>query len=66
MNSVVPIGNDLHPDLRGARVLAAPLGHLRQLAACPRAKFRRQSNLQGLRARGVRTIVLSPALQKSR
>jgi hypothetical protein len=44
MNAVVRIGNDFQPDLGGARVFAAALGHQRKLAACPRTKLGRQPN----------------------
>jgi hypothetical protein len=44
MNAVVRIGNDFQPDLGGARVFAAALGHQRKLAACLRAELRRQPN----------------------
>ncbi len=66
MNAVARIGGDFQPDLGGARVFAAALGHQRQLAARHRAEFGGQPNLQSLRARGVRAIVLPAALEKSR
>jgi hypothetical protein len=66
MYAVVQIGNDFQPDLGGARVFAAALGHQRKLAARLRAQFRRQPNLQSLRASGMRAIVLPPAVEKSR
>src|SRR2546427_766466 len=42
VNSVVRISNDFQPDLGGARVFTAALGHLREIPACLRAEFRRQ------------------------
>jgi len=44
MNAVVPIGNHFQPDLGGARVFAAALGHQRKLAARPWTKLGRQPN----------------------
>jgi len=64
--AVVRLGHDFQPDLGGARVFAAALGHQRKLAARLRAEFRRQPHRQGLRARGVRAIFVPPALEKSR
>jgi len=66
MNAIVWIGDKVQPNLGGARVFAAPLGHLCQLAARLRPDFLRQPYRQCLRARGVRAIVLPAALQKSR
>jgi len=65
VNAVVQIGNDLQPDLGGARVFAAALGHQRKIAARLRAEFRRQANRQGLRARGMRAIGVTAPLQES-
>jgi len=66
VNAVVQIGNNFQPDLGGSRVFAAALGHQRKLAARLRAEFRGQPHLQCLCTRGMRAIVLSPALKKSR
>jgi len=66
VNAVVRISDDFQPDLGGARVFAAALGHQRKFAARLWAEFRRQPNLQSLRARGMRAIVLPPAVEKSR
>jgi len=44
MNAVVQIGNHFQPDLGGARVFAAALGHQRKLAARPWTKLGRQPN----------------------
>jgi len=65
VNAVVHIGNDLQPDLGGARVFAAALGHQRKIAARLRAKFRWQPHRQGLCARGMRPIGIAAPLQKS-
>jgi len=65
VNAVVQIGNDLQPDLGGARVFAAALGHQRKIAARLRAEFRRQPHRQSLGARGMRPIGIAAPPQKS-
>jgi hypothetical protein len=65
VDAVMRISNNFQPDLGGARVFAAALGHYRQLAPRFGTKFRWQPNRQGLGASGVRAIVLPAPLQKS-
>jgi hypothetical protein len=65
VNAIARIGNYFEPDLCGAFVLTAALGHQRKLAAGFGADFLRQSDRQRLCARGVRAIFLSPALKES-
>jgi len=48
MNAVARIGGDFQPDLGGARMFAAALGHQRQLAARLGAEFHGESNRQSL------------------
>jgi len=47
-NPSLRISNNFQPDLGGASVFAAALGHLGKLAARLGAKFCGQSNRQGL------------------
>src|SRR6266478_7851502 len=66
VNAVVRIGHNFLPEFRGAGVLAAALGHQRQVAARLGAKFRGQTNLQRVRTGGMCAIRIAPALEKTR
>jgi len=66
VNSIVRVGSNFQPNRGGVRVLAAALGHHRELAARFGADFRWQSNRQGFCACRVRAIVFSTPLEKSR
>ena len=66
VNAIVRVVSNFQPDRGGVRVLAAALGHHRELAARFRTDFRWQSNRQGSCACRVRAIVFSTALEKSR
>jgi len=66
VRAVVRIGSNFQPDRGGVRVFAAALGHHRKLAARLGTDFHRQPHRQSFCARGVRAIVLSPALKEPR
>jgi hypothetical protein len=66
VNAIVRIGDNFQPNLGGACVFAAALGHLCQLTARLRQDFLGQSNRQGLCARTEGAIFRASPLQKSR
>jgi len=66
VNAIVRIGDNFQPNLGGACVFAAALGHLCQLAARLRQDFLRQSYRQGLCARRDGAIFRASPLKKSR
>jgi hypothetical protein len=66
VHAVLRIANNFLPDFGGAGMLAASLGHQREIAACLRAEFGRQPRIQRLRARGMCPLGVAASLKKSR